>query len=65
MNFSPAVSPWNMPELRWRYGYFYALAVMATMAFGMLGYFWAKGWIGDRRRRPGREHGSPDRSRMP
>ncbi|HEX5079962.1 MAG TPA: magnesium/cobalt transporter CorA, partial [Geminicoccaceae bacterium] len=67
MNFDPRVSPWNMPELHWRYGYFYALAVMATMAFGMLGYFWVKGWIGDRRRRrrqPGSEHGSPDRSKI-
>jgi magnesium transporter len=50
----------QMPELHWRYGYFYALLVMATMAGGMLGYFWVKGWIGGRRR-PGRQPGSgPD-----
>ena len=53
MNFDPSVSPWNMPELHWRYGYPYALLVMAAMACGMLAYFWAKGWIG-RRRRGGR-----------
>ncbi len=56
MNFDPSVSPYNMPELSWRYGYFYALLVMATMAGGMLVYFWAKGWIGGRRR-PGRGRG--------
>jgi magnesium transporter len=54
MNFDPSVSPYNMPELHWRYGYFYSLAVMAAMAFGMLAYFWAKGWIGGRWRRGGR-----------
>ena len=54
MNFDPEVSPYNMPELHWRYGYFYSLAVMAAMAFGMLGYFWAKGWIGGRWRRGAR-----------
>jgi len=54
MNFDPDVSPYNMPELHWRYGYFYSLAVMATIALGMLGYFWAKGWIGGRWRRGGR-----------
>ena len=52
MNFDPEVSPYNMPELHWRYGYFYSLAVMAAMALGMLAYFWAKGWIGRPWRRP-------------
>jgi magnesium transporter len=51
MNFDPSVSPYNMPELQWRYGYPYALLVMASVAFGMLYYFWSKGWIGDGRRR--------------
>ena len=55
MNFDPEVSPWNMPELSWRYGYPYALAVMAATALGMLGYFWAKGWIGQSWRRRGRD----------
>jgi magnesium transporter len=54
MNFDPSVSPYNMPELHWRYGYFYSLAVMAAMGFGMLAYFWAKGWIGGRWRRRSR-----------
>ena len=51
MNFDPSVSPYNMPELHWRYGYPYALLVMASIALGLLGYFWAKGWIGNRRGR--------------
>jgi magnesium transporter len=60
MNFDPEVSPYNMPELQWRYGYFYSLLVMATMAGGMLVYFWAKGWIGGRRRPGGRRGGAHD-----
>jgi magnesium transporter len=59
MNFDPSVSPYNMPELHWRYGYPYALLVMASIAFGMLGYFWAKGWIGNRPRRGERDGTDP------
>lgn len=36
----------NMPELRSRYGYFATLAVMLAVAFGMLIFFWRRGWIG-------------------
>ncbi len=50
MNFDRA-SPYNMPELGWRFGYFYALALMAAVAFGLLGLFYRKGWIGQRRAR--------------
>jgi magnesium transporter len=60
MNFDPQVSPYNMPELHWRYGYFYSLLVMAAIAGGMLAYFWSKGWIGGRRRRGGRSGGARD-----
>ncbi|MFM7975771.1 MAG: magnesium/cobalt transporter CorA, partial [Pirellula sp.] len=45
MNFDPEVSPWNMPELKWRYGYFFSLAIMATMAGGLLVYFRRRRWI--------------------
>jgi len=48
MNFDPQVSPWNMPELSWYYGYPYALGLMGCMAAGMLAYFWRKGWLGSR-----------------
>jgi magnesium transporter len=46
MNFDPRVSPWNMPELEWVWGYPFALAVMAALALAMLTYFWRRGWIG-------------------
>lgn len=46
MNFDRAVSPWNMPLLGWKYGYPFALALMAVVAGGMLLYFGRKGWIG-------------------
>ncbi len=46
MNFDPRVSPWNMPELKWRYGYPFALALMAAVCTGLLLYFRRKGWLG-------------------
>ena len=46
MNFSPERSPWNMPELRWRYGYPFALGLMVLTVLAMLGYFRRKGWLG-------------------
>lgn len=45
MNFSHAASPWNLPELTWRFGYFYALGVMALIAILMLVYFRRKHWL--------------------
>lgn len=45
MNFSPEASHWNMPELGWRYGYFYALGVMLVIAIGMLIVFKRKRWF--------------------
>ena len=46
MNFDPASSPWNMPELRWFFGYPLALGAMAAIAGIMLIYFRGKGWLG-------------------
>lgn len=45
MNFDPGVSPWNMPELQWYWGYPYALGLMLCIALGLLGYFWRRGWL--------------------
>jgi len=45
MNFSTEKSSWNMPELSWKYGYFYCLTLMAMVALGLLVYFWRKGWL--------------------
>jgi magnesium transporter len=46
MNFDPTVSRWNMPELKWAWGYPFALGLMAAAAIGMLSYFWRRGWLG-------------------
>ncbi|MGC1442439.1 MAG: magnesium/cobalt transporter CorA, partial [Burkholderiaceae bacterium] len=46
MNFDRSVSPWNMPELGWQYGYPLALLLMATVAGGLIYFFRRKGWIG-------------------
>lgn len=46
MNFDTS-SPWNMPELHWRYGYPAVLAVMFICAALLLWYFWRKGWMRD------------------
>ncbi len=45
MNFEPDASRWNMPELRWPFGYAFALGVMALTALAMVLYFWRKGWL--------------------
>ena len=46
MNFNPQASPWNMPELEWRWGYPFALGLMALVAAILLLYFLKKGWMG-------------------
>lgn len=45
MNFDTAVSPWNMPELGWRYGYPMILLVLLSLGLAMLACFKRKGWI--------------------
>jgi magnesium transporter len=35
----------NMPELKSAHGYYITLGLMAIVGFGLLGYFWHKGWI--------------------
>jgi magnesium transporter len=44
MNFDTK-SPWNMPELAWHFGYFYALGVMVAIALVMLFWFRRKRWL--------------------
>ena len=48
MNFDRAASPWNMPELGWRFGYPFSLALMAGSVGLMLWYFRRKNWLGGR-----------------
>lgn len=45
MNFDPEASSWNMPELKWRYGYVLALALMAGIVAASLGGLW---WLNRR-----------------
>lgn len=45
MNFDPDVSPWSMPELRWKYGYVMVWLSMLLIAAGLFVYFWRKGWL--------------------
>lgn len=65
MNFDRG-SPWNLPELGWRFGYFYALGLMAISSMTMLFVFWRMGWIfgrlrarGKRRKGLAGSHGLP------
>jgi len=45
----------NMPELHSRYGYYAVWVFMIVVAFGMLGFFWRRGWIGSKERRVNEE----------
>ena len=46
MNFDREASPWNMPELGWRYGYPVFLGVLAMVAVAVLAWFRRQGWLG-------------------
>ncbi len=45
MNFNPEKSPWNMPELNWRWGYPFALGLMFAIFAGLAAYFRRKRWL--------------------
>ena len=45
MNFDVAASPWNMPELKWSFGYPAVLIVMGLVSLAMLAYFQRKKWF--------------------
>lgn len=45
MNFDTTVSPFNMPELNWRYGYVGVLGVMLGVVIAMLMFFRRRKWI--------------------
>ena len=46
MNFNTDVSPFNLPELNWYWGYPASLAIMAVIAGLLVVFFRRKGWIG-------------------
>lgn len=54
MNFDPDASVYNMPELRWKYGYPFSVAVMVGSAVLLLLFYRWRGWIGSGRDRLGR-----------
>lgn len=45
MNFDSSVSPWNMPELGWRFGYPAALLLMATVAGALVVFMLRRKWL--------------------
>jgi magnesium transporter len=49
MNFDTG-KPLNMPELKWWFGYPFALGLMAATALGLLVFFRRKGWMTSRPR---------------
>lgn len=44
MNFDTAHSL-NMPELSWAYGYPVVVGIMGLIGFGLMVFFWRKGWL--------------------
>lgn len=44
MNFDTS-SPWNMPELKWTYGYPFAIGLMLATTVGLMFFFRRKHWI--------------------
>lgn len=45
MNFDTDASPYNMPELKWKYGYPASIAFMALSVCGLFVFYWRKGWL--------------------
>ena len=45
MNFNPAVSPFNMPELDWYWGYPFCWGLMLATAGSLVFFFWRRGWF--------------------
>ena len=45
MNFNTEVSPWNMPELNWYWGYPACLGLMGAIAATLIFFFWKRGWF--------------------
>jgi magnesium transporter len=36
-----------MPELKWRFGYFFCWLIMATIGISLVYFFWRRGWLVD------------------
>ncbi|MGD8353007.1 MAG: magnesium/cobalt transporter CorA [Pseudomonadota bacterium] len=48
MNFDTEVSPWNMPELQWKFGYPAFWVVTVIIGIAMVLFFKKLGWLGTR-----------------
>lgn len=59
MNFDTSASRWNMPELHWRWGYPFALGLMAGVAALLLLFFRRRGWLGGKGAPPENGNGPP------
>jgi magnesium transporter len=59
MNFNTAVSPWNMPELNWYWGYAMVWGVMVAISAGLLILFQRKGWLPRRQKHRNRVEAPP------
>jgi magnesium transporter len=53
MNFNTEISPFNMPELNWKYGYLIVWGIMVALGGVMLGIFRRRGWLGGGKKRGG------------
>lgn len=49
MNFDTS-SPYNMPELHWKYGYIYVWCLMAVTLMISVGFYVWRGWLNIDRR---------------
>ncbi len=47
MNFNSSVSPFNMPELDWYWGYPLCWTLMIAIAATLVYFFWKRGWFED------------------
>jgi len=47
MNFNSKVSPLNMPELDWYWGYPFCWALMIATTVSLVYFFWRRGWFED------------------
>jgi magnesium transporter len=45
MNFNTEISPWNMPELNWYWGYPLCIGIMLAIGTSLIVYFWRLGWL--------------------
>ena len=45
MNFNTEISPWNMPELNWYWGYPLCLGLMVVITVSLCAFFWRRGWF--------------------